>query len=170
MAAAAGVGALTGIAWWKLSVLPGYTVGADGGASTGQRGLAEFVSADAWFTVLGLVVGLGLGLLAWRLFRRAGWPVVPLAMLAALGAALCCWAVGHQLGPGPFAPRLGAAGPGEVVPVELTVRARSALLVWPFAALLPILLAASLGRDEEAAGSVTVGDSASGDSVERPRA
>lgn len=153
LAAATGAGALCGVLWWRVVDLPGYTVGPDGSASTGQRGLTQYVSADAWFTLIGLVAGAAVGWLAWRVFRTVGWPVVLLALVAALAAALSAWAVGHQLGPGPFAVRLGQAQPGEVVPVELTVRARAALLVWPFAAVLPILLASSLGNDDEVSGA-----------------
>ena len=48
-----------------------------------------------------------------------------------------------------FDPRLAAARPGDVVPVELTVRARVALAVWPLFAVVPVLLGSSLGRDPE---------------------
>lgn len=147
-----GVGGVAGIGWWLLVDLPGYRVASTGGASTTERGLTEFIGGDAWFTALGMVAGVLLGLLAWRLFRGIGWPVVVLAVLAAALAALACWLVGYQLGPGAFAPRLAAAQPGDFVPIELTVRAKASLLVWPFAATIPILLASSLGRDEETPG------------------
>ena len=41
------------------------------------------------------------------------------------------------------------AQPGDVVPIDLTVRARPALAVWPLFAVVPVLLGASLGRDPE---------------------
>ena len=90
-----------------------------------------------------------LGLLAWRLFRDTGWTLAPVVGLTALVAALLCWAVGYKLGPGDFTTRLAAAAPGEAVPIALTLRAPAALVVWPFAAVVPILLGASLGRDDE---------------------
>jgi hypothetical protein len=53
------------------------------------------------------------------------------------------------LGPDNFVGRLAAAKPGELVPIELTLRARASLLTWPFFAIIPVLLGSSLGRDEE---------------------
>jgi hypothetical protein len=147
--AASGVGAVTGVLWWRVVDLPVYVVGPDGGATTTERGLTEYVSGDAWFSLIGFVVGAALGFAAWRFFRHAGWRVVPLVIVASLIAALICWYVGWELGPGPFPPRLGLAPPGSAVPIELTVRARSAVLVWPFAAVLVILLGSSIGRDDE---------------------
>src|SRR4029453_14023076 len=45
--------------------------------------------------------------------------------------------------------RRAAADPGNLVPIELTLRAKASLLAWPFFAVIPILLGASLGWDEE---------------------
>ena len=71
------------------------------------------------------------------------------AVVVAAGAGLLCWAVGYRIEPGSFSVRLAAAQPGELVPIDLTVRARAALLVWPLFAVLPVLLGSSLGRDPE---------------------
>lgn len=149
VALASGLGAGAGVIWWRVVVLPSYSVGPNGGASTSERALTEFFAGDAWFCILGLVVGLLIGLLGWRLFAAVGWPVAMGVVVLALIAALICWAVGYALGPGPFVPRLAAAKPGDLVPVELTVRATAALVVWPLAAVVPVLLGASLGRDDE---------------------
>ena len=99
--------------------------------------------------VCGVVVGLVVGVLAWRWFGRTGWPVVVLAALVGAAAGALCWAVGYRIVPGSFAVRLAAAQPGDVVPIDLTVRARSALAVWPLFAVVPVLLGSSLGRDPE---------------------
>lgn len=144
-----GLGALTGVLWWAFVELPVYRVNADGGASTSERGLTQFFAGDAWFAALGLVVGVILGVVAWRSFRTLGWPLVPLVTLVAFAAALVCWLVGYRLGPGAFNPRLTDAAPGDLVPIELTLRARASLLIWPFCAVIPVLLGSSLGRDED---------------------
>ena len=144
-----GLGALSGVVWWAVTDLPTFRVVQGGGASTTERGLAGYIEADAWFVVCGVVVGLVVGLLGWRWFGRAGWPVVLLTALVGAAAGALCWAVGYQIEPGSFAVRLAAAQPGDVVPVDLTVRARSALAVWPLFAVVPVLLASSLGRDPE---------------------
>jgi hypothetical protein len=144
-----GLGAVAGVVWEAVVDLPTYRVAADGGASTSERGLAAFVAGDAWYCVLGAGGGLLLGLLAWRWFARLGWPVVLVGTLTATAAGVLCWAVGTRLGPGDFPTRLAAAAPDSLVPIALELRAKVSLLVWPFLAVLPILLASSLGTDEE---------------------
>jgi hypothetical protein len=144
-----GLGALSGVVWWAVTDLPTFRVLPGGSAVTTERGLAGYVAADAWFVVCGAVVGLVVGILAWRWFGTVGWPVVVLAAVVGAAAGLLCWAVGYATGPGSFDTRLAAAHPGDVVPVELTVRAKVALLVWPLFAVIPVLLGSSLGRDPE---------------------
>jgi hypothetical protein len=144
-----GLGALSGVVWWAVTDLPTFRVVKGGGAVTSERGLAGYVAADAWFVVCGAVVGLVLGLLAWRWFGRTGWPVVVLTVVLGSAAGLLCWAVGHRIGPGSFAVRLAAAQPGDLVAIDLTVRAKAALLVWPLFAVIPVLLGSSLGHDPE---------------------
>ena len=144
-----GLGALAGVVWEAVVEVPAYLVNPDGGASIGERGLAEFIAGDAWFCAIGLVVGVGLGLVAWRVMPDLGWPLVLLVGAVALLSGLVCWFVGHRLGPGDFVGRLAAAQPGDLVPIELTLRARASLLSWPFFAVIPVLLGSSLGRDDE---------------------
>ncbi|HZA04582.1 MAG TPA: hypothetical protein VE617_08455 [Propionibacteriaceae bacterium] len=144
-----GLGALAGVVWWAVVDLPAYVVRDDGGAGINERGLSEFLAGDAWFCVIGLGVGAGLGLVAWRKLRDLGWTLVPLVAVVSVLAALVCWLVGHQLGPTDFVQRLSAARPGDEVPIELTLRAPASLLAWPFLAIIPVLLGSSLGPDEE---------------------
>jgi hypothetical protein len=158
-----GVGALAGILWSRLVDLPTYKVGGDGGATTSERGLTAFVGGDAWFCLLGAVAGLGLGLLAWRRFRSIGWPVVLVSVLTASAAALVCWLVGTRIGPENFNERLAAAQPNDLVPISLALRAKASLLVWPFLAVVPVLVGSSLGADDEEdvrpePGATSVGD------------
>lgn len=144
-----GFGALAGVGWWSVVELPAYQVNPDGGAAISERGLAEFIAGDAWFCAIGLVVGITLGVVAWRTLRDLGWPLVLLVGMVAVLSGLLCWFVGHRLGPSDFVARLAAAHPGDLVPIELTLRARASLLTWPFFAVVPVLLGSSLGRDDE---------------------
>jgi hypothetical protein len=143
------LGAAAGVVWWLLVKPPAYELNSNGGATTSERGLTEFIAGDAWFCAIGLVAGLLIGLAAWRLLRSLGWTVVLVVLVCAVGASLTCWLVGYRLGPGDFSARLAAAQPGELVPIPLTLRARASLLTWPFFAVIPVLLGSSLGRDEE---------------------
>jgi hypothetical protein len=143
------LGAAAGVVWWLVVQPPAYELNSNGGASTSERGLSEFIAGDAWFCAIGLVVGLLIGLAAWRWLRSIGWSVVLVVLVCALASALTCWLVGYRLGPGEFSTRLAAAQPGQLVPIPLTLRARASLLTWPFFAIIPVLLGSSLGRDEE---------------------
>jgi hypothetical protein len=148
-ALALGLGAASGVGWWAVTKLPTFRVLTGGGAVTSERGLADYIAGDAWFVVCGAVVGLVVGVLGWRWFSSVGWPGVVLVAVLGAAAGLLCWAVGDRIDPGSFAVRLAAAKPGDVVPIDLTVRARATLLVWPLFAVIPMLLGSSLGRDPE---------------------
>jgi fumarate reductase subunit C len=150
-----GAGVLAGVVWWAMVDLPLYRIQPDSSATTGERDLTEFIAGDAWFCLIGVVVGLGLGVVGWRYLRSLGWPLVVIVVVVALGAALLCWAVGYQLGPGEFERRLATARPGALVPIDLTVRAYASLVVWPFLAVVPVLLGSSLSPDAEEAPAVT---------------
>lgn len=144
-----GLGAAAGVVWWLVVKPPAYELNSNGGATTTERGLTEFIAADAWFCAIGLVAGLLIGLAAWRWLGTLGWSVVLVVLVCATAAALTCWLVGYRLGPGDFSARLAAAQPGELVAIPLTLRARASLLTWPFFAIIPVLLGSSLGRDDE---------------------
>ncbi len=143
------VGGLTAVFWANVVELPSYRILADGSATVSERALTEFVAADAWFVNCGAMVGIGLGLVTWRWFRPLGWPTAVLAAGSGLVAGLVCWQVGQLLGPGPFDERLAAANPGDLVPIAVELRSPSALAVWAFAAVAPVLLASSLTADDE---------------------
>lgn len=149
LAVAALLGLLAGVAWKLVTPLPAYLVGADGGATITERGLAGVYATDAWYVALGVLVGCLLGVVGWRRLAGLGWPMVFLVVIAALLAAGICWLVGAALGPNAFAERMAAARPGDQVPVDLTLRGPVAMLVWPFAAVAPVLVMSSLAPDTE---------------------
>lgn len=144
------VGGLTAVLWAQLVDLPFYRIKADGSAVVSERAYTEFIQADAWYVICGLFVGVGLGIVTWKWFKPLGWPSALLAAGAGLLAGIVCWKFGELLGPagGTFEERLAKAVPGEQVPIALTLRSLSAPAVWAFAAVTPVLLAASLGPEE----------------------
>lgn len=143
------LGGLAGVLWWLIVRVPSYRLDSQGRASVTERELTQFFAGDAWFCLLGLLVGVGLGIVGYRWLRELGWPLVPVVVGAGAVAGLLCWAIGYALGAGEFVPRLADASPGGLVPIALTVRSKAALLCWPLAAVTPVLLASSLGRDHE---------------------
>ena len=70
------------------------------------------------------------------LVRDLGWPLVLGVCGLAFAASLVCWLVGYQLGPGTSHRGWPRPGPGDLVPIELTLRANASLLVWPFLAVV----------------------------------
>jgi len=143
------VGFLSGVFWWGVVDLPTYTIGSDYRGYTTERSLTEVFGTDAWFAGLGLTVGAGLGYVAWRWFRDLGWPVTFVAGVGGLLAAGLCEVTGEWLGPQNFDARLSAASPNDVIPIDFQLHAPVVLLVWAFAAVLPILIASSIGPDAE---------------------
>ncbi|MFT4297088.1 MAG: hypothetical protein QM582_16930 [Micropruina sp.] len=143
-------GILAAVLWRLVVRLPGYVVQGDGSATVSERALTEFFAGDAWFVVIGVVVGAVLGVISWRRFKNIGWPSAFLAAGFGLLAGVVCWQLGQLFGGAPFDERLAVAKPGETVPIALALRSPSALAVWAFAAVTPILLGSALGPDDEA--------------------
>jgi hypothetical protein len=146
---AAVVGLLCGVFWWGVVDLPTYKIAPDFRGYTTERGLTEFFGTDAWFSGLGLTVGVALGYVAWRWFKDVGWPVTFVAGLGALLAGGICDVTGRWLGPSSFDTRLAAGSPGDVIPIDFQLHSPIALVVWAFAGVLPILVASSMGPDAE---------------------
>jgi hypothetical protein len=143
------VGALAAVFWSGIVDLPSYSIQNNGHAVISESELAQVVASDVWYAITGLLVGAGLGLVSWRWFRPLGWPVALLAIAAAVVAGVVCWQLGELIGPRDFAARLAAAEPGDLVPISLQLHSVSALAIWAFAGVTPVLLISSLGRDEE---------------------
>lgn len=151
-AGAAVIAGIVAAVVWRLVVrLPSYVVDPYGAAKISERGLTEVFAGDAWYVVLGALAGAGLGVATWRRFKAVGWLCALLAAGLGLLAGVVCWQLGQLLGGTSFDERLATAKPGDLVPIGLMLRSPSALAVWAFAAVTPILLGSALGPDDEAA-------------------
>lgn len=146
LAAIAG-GVALGVVWRLAVHLPSYRVGEDLFASTTERDLAQWVSSDAWFTVLAALGGLVLGTVAWFRLRNLGWLTPVLTVATAMLAALAMWQTGLLLAPDSFAHRVAVAKPGDLVEIDFALRSLSALFMWPFAAVTPVMLAAAFAPE-----------------------
>ena len=160
-------GAVGGWVWRVAAERPSYLVGADGRAQITETGLTRIFAADAAFSLIGIVVGALLGVLAIVLLRRVvqrhrrGWLLVPGALGAASLAALVCWGVGI-VGGQSLEQRIAAAAAGQSVPIDLALRAPVTLAVWPFAGLVPVLLWSSFAADPDGSGGPGEGDPSAG--------
>lgn len=144
------VGAAAGVVWRTTTVLPFWTVTADGTAQLGDRALVEMFGATARYVQLGLVGGLLLGLLALALLRHTGWRVVVAAVAGALVSAGVAWVVGVLGGPS-VQEQLATAPVDARVPVALALGTPVAALVWPFLAMAPVLLWSAFAPDPDPA-------------------
>ena len=138
-----GLGALCAFVWARFAHRPGYLVSQELGASLSERGLPGVFSADALFALLAALSGLAIGLISWWWFRDRGWWVCVAAAGGALVVCLLIWAGGLWILPPSFDSRLAAASAGDIVPIDLTLRSMSALLVGPFCAITPVMLLAA---------------------------
>jgi len=132
-------GLFAGLLWHLLSSPPNYTIGADHGAIITEQGLSQAFAMDIWFLFIGVAVGLAVGAIGWVLFHQEGWPMVVVVIGGALIAGLLAWLFGQWFGPHGFAERVVAAEPGDRVPMDLQLHSLWLLLVWPLAAILPVL-------------------------------
>ncbi|WOQ15473.1 hypothetical protein [Raineyella sp. W15-4] len=133
------LGGAGGVVWRTTTPLPGYTVQPDGQAVISELALTQLFVADARYAVIGLVGGLLLGLLAVAVLRRRGWWVVVWAAAAPILAGLAAWGAG-VVGAVPLKDRIAHAVAGQSEPVDLALHSPVAVLLWPFAAMLVVLL------------------------------
>ena len=96
----------------------------------------QFIAADGWFGLLGLVFGVLAAIAAWLLLRRHRGPVTLLVVvLGCLGAALLAWRVGRQVGLEEFGQLLAASRPGDTFTKPADLRAGG--LTWLYAGEIP---------------------------------
>ena len=101
----------------------------------------EAVGADGVFVLLGLGMGAVTGAVVYWLRRRGGVGLVLGLALGGLLGSLLAWRLGVWLGPTQdVAAHAREVGPGKVFDAPLKLRAVSAVLVWPMAAVLVHLL------------------------------
>ncbi|MGI5118014.1 hypothetical protein ACQEU5_00560 [Marinactinospora thermotolerans] len=151
------LGLLLGLLWWAIAPRPRVTV-VEGGA-TAPFPLSETAfAAEGHYALMMMVAGLLCGyggyLLQHHLSvrRRVDMRSAMLLGLAvgALTGSLAAWGVGTLLDAGAAQRAIEAARPGDVVSEGLHLRARSALLLWPFVTVLQYALfdAVSLWRGD----------------------
>jgi len=143
--AVAVVAVVAGIIWNRVVPLPGYTVGSDFRARMAESGLKHIAATDVYFSLIAAVGGLILGVVAWVLFRRLGWPVTLIAAGGAALAGVIARLLGEFIGPRNFEARMAVATGGDTVTVNFEGHTWAPLAVWVGMAVIPVLIG-SLGR------------------------
>ncbi|QVQ54679.1 hypothetical protein J4H86_04775 [Spiractinospora alimapuensis] len=141
--AAAVLGPLVGILWWWIVPRDETTVGPGGELQPPEPTTLLFLD-EAYFSVLGAVVGLVCGILAYLAqYRASAASGTDLRLAGLVGvtlgtglAAVLAWRTGLALDAGTVARAMADAGEGDTVPVAMELRAYGALLLWPFTAVL----------------------------------
>jgi hypothetical protein len=160
-AAVVGVLAVLGAAlaplWVQLAPRLAFRVDRPGRALPVVPEAEEYIGADGRFVILTLAAGVLAGLACW-LVRRSRGPLVLLALaVGGLAGALVTWWLGTRIGTGYQPADLQQVG--KIIYQPLVLRAKSALVVEPVAAVLVYLLAVGftarndLGRSRVSSGS-----------------
>jgi hypothetical protein len=129
-----------GVAWAWLAVAPrlGFRVVSPGNGVPVVPEAEQFFAADGWFTLLTLAVGALAAVLLWRLRSTRGPAALVALALGGLAGAVVTWRFGAVLAPAPSETALRTVG--RVVYPALRLRALSALVVEPIAAIVTYLL------------------------------
>ncbi|MDA0567071.1 hypothetical protein LG943_22525 [Streptomonospora sp. S1-112] len=155
--AAAVLGPPLGGLWWLIAPRPDVTVGT-GGEVLPYPVTETTFAVDGYFALMAMAAGLVCGYAAymtqyrWAARDRADLRLACLLGLAAGSAAgsAAAWQTGTLLDAAAFADAVAAARPGDVVESGLRLQALSALVAWPFVAVLQYALfdAVSLWRGD----------------------
>lgn len=133
-------GVLLGVLWWWLAPRVPLVGHPDGGRwfvylrdAEGEHGIA----VDGTFVLLALAFGAVSGLVVFLMRRSGGVPMVVALAVGGLLGSLLAWRLGVWLGPGEdVVARARSVGEGVTFDAPLQLKAKGALLVWPFAGLL----------------------------------
>jgi hypothetical protein len=144
---AAGVavfGLVLGLLWLWLA--PRVPLISDGSAVYLERPEGEeAIGADGMFVLLGLAVGAVAGAVVFLLRRAGGVGVVVGLAIGGIAGSLIAWRLGVWLGPtDDLAAHARAVGADTVFDGPLELKAKGALLAYPFGALLVHLLCTAL--------------------------
>ncbi|GAA3727472.1 hypothetical protein HDA32_003689 [Spinactinospora alkalitolerans] len=137
------LGVPLGLLWWMIA--PRAEVTATGSGTTLPYPVSETLfAAEGYFAIMTLVAGLVCGYVGYVVqYRFAAWLRADLRLATLLGlavgavaASLIAWGIGVALDAGDYERALAAAERGDVISSGLQLRSHSALLLWPFVAVL----------------------------------
>lgn len=137
------LGPIVGFLWWWIVPRPETTVGPGGEPLPPDPSTVLFLD-EAYFSVLGAVVGLLCGIGAYLAqYRVSAATGVDMRLAALIGmiagsaiAAVLAWRLGVTLDTAAVERALAAADEGDTITMAVDLRAYGALLLWPFAAVL----------------------------------
>lgn len=145
-----------GMLWEWIAPAPTY-VNLSGEVYLNNQDSSEFIAADGWFLILGLLAGVLSAVLGyWR--WRSNLAVIVAMGLAAVPAAYIAREVGEAFGPAPIRQTALTLANGATIHGEITVGARGVLFAWAVGVLITYLsLIGGLERAESGDDAEQVG-------------
>lgn len=126
-----------GMLWERIAPAPTY-VNLGGEVYLNNQDSSEFVAADGWFLVLGLLVGILSAVVGyWRC--RSDLGVILALGLAAVPAAYIAREVGEAFGPAPIQQTALTLADGSTIEGSITIGAHGVLFGWSVGVLITYL-------------------------------
>jgi hypothetical protein len=129
------LGIIGGLIWAAIAPQALFVVASHGVAYVVNPETSAFIAADGWFSIVGIIGGLVIGL-AGYLFGARRYGPLPVAgvLVGATAASLLAWWTGRNIGLGSFRHQLGTSKAGTLLRQPADLGAHSALVFWPLAA------------------------------------
>ncbi len=126
-----------GIVWERISPAPTY-VNLSGEVYLDNQDSSEFIAADGWFLILGLLLGIASAAVAyWR--WRGDVAVIAAMSGASVLASLIAREVGEAFGPAPIQQTALTLADGETIQGSITLASDGILFAWAVGILLTYL-------------------------------
>lgn len=126
-----------GIVWEKISPAPTY-VNLGGEVYLDNQDSSEFIAADGWFLIIGLLLGIASAAVAyWR--WRGDLGVIAAMSGASVLASLIAREVGEAFGPAPIQQTALTLADGETIQGSITLASDGILFAWAVGILLAYL-------------------------------
>jgi hypothetical protein len=132
---AALLGLAGGLVWSAIAPEALFVVTGRGVAYVVNPETNAFIAADGWFSVVAVVGGVIIGLIAYLFgVRRHGPLPAAGALVGATAAGFLAWWVGRNIGLSAFRHQLGVSKNGALLRQPIDLGAHGALTFWPLAA------------------------------------
>lgn len=147
------LGLAGGLAWTRIAPQAVYVVVSRGSADVVNPETTAFIAADAAYCLVGLIGGLTIGLVSYRLaVRRYGpWPMAAVLVGSVVAAGIARW-VGEHLGLASFDNQLLTSSVGTHLLAPLGLAGDTSATAFPTMAALPAVVSWPLAAGLAAGG------------------
>ncbi len=133
------IGLLGGLTWSAVAPRAAYVVVSRGSADVVNPETTAFITGDAWYCLIGVVGGLIIGIVSYRLAVRRYGPVPMAAVLAgSVVAGLVARWLGQDLGLAKFNMQLLTSRQGTILHAPPVLGVNSSTILWPAVVFWPL--------------------------------